>query len=213
MTRYAIFDANGFPTAFYSDDVHGPRMLPVFTTPPPTEDDPDPTPVQTGTKQNPDCTIPAEAIEISDIQWQEFLSNQGLRKWQNGQVVDYTPPPPVPITADVERERARRLAAGFDYDFQDARGVHHIGTTDKDMVGWDDVTKLANAQIALGNASATIAIITNTGPVSVTAEEWQKILVAAGTFRQPIWQASFVLEATDPIPADYAADSHWPASA
>ena len=37
--------------------------------------------------------IPSEAIEISDEQWQEFINNSGRRKWLNGQVVEYTPPP------------------------------------------------------------------------------------------------------------------------
>lgn len=37
--------------------------------------------------------IPSEAIEISDEQWREFINNSGRRKWLNGQVVEYTPPP------------------------------------------------------------------------------------------------------------------------
>jgi hypothetical protein len=107
-------------------------------------------------------------------------------------------------------ERARRFAGGFDYDFGDSRGVHHIGTTPEDLAGWDEVTTLSSAFINLGNGSATIDIVTNTGPVTLTATEWQSILVAAGLFRQPIWAASFVLQAMDPIPPDFADDSYWP---
>lgn len=117
--------------------------------------------------------------------------------------------PSVPTVADVLAERDRRLSLGFSYDFGDARGLHQIGTTSADMTGWDEVTKVAQAMIATGAATATIEIITNTGPATVTASEWMAILLAAGAHRQPIWQASFVLQDMSPIPSDYAADSHW----
>lgn len=112
-------------------------------------------------------------------------------------------------TADaVWAERDRRLALGFDYDFDDARGVHHIGTTPSDMIGWDDVTKLASARLALADTTP-IGILTDTGYAEVSPTEWQQILLAAGAFRQPIWAASFALAAMSPIPSDYADDSYW----
>lgn len=118
----------------------------------------------------------------------------------------------VPVAVDdVVAERDRRIALGFEYDFADARGVHHIGTTPEDMKGWDEVTKLSQAAILLGNGGAEIQIRTETGQVTVTATEWQLILVAAGQHRQPIWHASFLLQDMNPIPANYADDIHWPA--
>lgn len=125
-----------------------------------------------------------------------------------------TPPEPRPLMpptlADVERERERRLAAGFSYDFGDARGVHVIGTSEADMIGWSDVTTYAGALMALEDTTTVIDIITNTGPAQVTASEWQQILLAAAAFRQPIWAASFMLQAMDPLPADVADDVYWP---
>lgn len=115
-----------------------------------------------------------------------------------------------PVSADqVIAERERRLALGFDYDFGDGRGVHRIGTTAADLKGWDEVSKVAQAAINLGAPSTEIAIVTDTGPATVTALEWQMILAAAGAHRQPIWAASFVLQAMSPIPADYTNDSYW----
>ena len=115
-----------------------------------------------------------------------------------------------PSIDDVARERARRLSLGFDYTFADARGIHHIGTTDDDMRGWDEVSKSAQAFINSGQgATASISIVTNTGPCSVTPNEWQQILLAAYSARQPLYAASFVLETSNPIPADYASDVHW----
>lgn len=135
---------------------------------------------------------------------------QMIAEWEaeGNTIPAYSPPPP--SAADVIAERERRLGLGFDYDFGDERGVHRIGTTPGDMVGWDEVTKFANAMVALGDTTSTITIVTETGPTAVTALEWQAVLVAAGMFRQPIWQASFMLQAADPIPADYADDAYWP---
>lgn len=134
---------------------------------------------------------------------------QLLAEWEaEGNTIEpYVPPPPT--VDDVIVERARRLALGFDYDFGDARGVHHIGTTENDMRGWDEVTKFATALLNAGDTTTTIGIVTDTGPAQVTASEWNAILIAAGQFRQPIWHASFLLQQMDPIPEDYADDSYW----
>jgi hypothetical protein len=106
-------------------------------------------------------------------------------------------------------ERERRLSIGFDYNFNDARGIHRIGTTEQDMKGWDEVTKAANSLTTLGLGTTSFNIVTNTGPVSVTAIEWLQIIVAATINRQPIWAASFALQAMESIPANFEDDSYW----
>jgi hypothetical protein len=135
----------------------------------------------------------------------------------------WTPDPATFITAAMKRaaadearrgeviaERERRLALGFIYDFGDTRGEHRIATTDQDMKGWDEVTKIASALIALGDSTTTIDIVSETGPAQVTALEWQQVLVAASAFRQPIWAASFSLQAMSPMPANVTTDHYWP---
>jgi hypothetical protein len=126
----------------------------------------------------------------------EVLANQGLRG-------------PMVYPADVHAERDRRLALGFDFDFGAERGVHRFATTPGDMVGWQDVTTWATVQAVTGNETVTLPIKTETGPTVVTAAEWFAVLNTATAFRQPIWAASFVLEAMDPIPADFRQDSYW----
>lgn len=123
----------------------------------------------------------------------------------------YGDPVPPTITVDqVVVERERRLGLGFTYDFGNDRGQHIIGTSAADMVGWSEVTTATQAAIALGQSGLSLTIKTNTGEVQITAMEWQQILLAATAFRQPIWLASFALQAMSPIPSDYTADVWWP---
>ncbi|MFK3690426.1 hypothetical protein ACI2J4_09060 [Agrobacterium tumefaciens] len=66
----ATFNAEGFPTGFYSTLLHGDEF-------------------------------PEDAVEISNEQWLEFINNSGLRRWVDGEVVEYVPPPveiPQPVT-------------------------------------------------------------------------------------------------------------------
>jgi len=82
MKKYATFDAEGLPTAFYSEDIHG-------------------------------TTIPANAIEITENQWQEFIDNQSSRKWLNGQIVEHAPPQmPVDLPAYAAAKRWEREVSG-----------------------------------------------------------------------------------------------------
>lgn len=114
------------------------------------------------------------------------------------------------MVSRVIEERERRLCLGFSYNFGDSRGIHAIGTTSQDMVGWDEVTKAASALVSLGLGTQPINVVTDTGPVEVTATEWLQIILAATASRQPIWAASFVLQSMDPIPANYADNVWWP---
>lgn len=99
MTIYAMFTDDGFPTAFYATELFGERTRPVYgEAPEPTEDNPRPEAPIIGQEPNPECKIPPEAIEITTDQWNEFLDNQGARRWDNGQVVEYSPPAIEPAT-------------------------------------------------------------------------------------------------------------------
>ncbi|MGY5811995.1 hypothetical protein ACXHXG_30385 [Rhizobium sp. LEGMi198b] len=43
---------------------------------------------------------PESTVEIKIDEWKECLEHQGRRKFVAGQLVEYTPPPPVPTLAD-----------------------------------------------------------------------------------------------------------------
>ncbi|TDE17727.1 tail fiber assembly protein [Dyadobacter psychrotolerans] len=38
--------------------------------------------------------IPEESIKLTDEQWLDLVNNAGLRKWDNGSVVEHIPAPP-----------------------------------------------------------------------------------------------------------------------
>lgn len=89
MTIFAVFNDEGLPVGFYAEDVHGYREI-----------DGEP---------NPDCLIPFNAISITDEQWQDFIDNNGRRKWQDGNVVVYEAPASPPIIPDrVSRRQFRQ---------------------------------------------------------------------------------------------------------
>lgn len=41
-------------------------------------------------------TAPSDSIEISEEQWQDWINNAGLRRWDGTAVVPYLPPAPTP---------------------------------------------------------------------------------------------------------------------
>lgn len=130
----------------------------------------------------------------------------------SGDFPDFTPvyeEMPYPTEDDVIAERRRRLSVGFNYDFGDERGVHRIGTTENDMIGWDEVTKWAQAKLSLGDNDATKTIVTDTGLTYIKPIEWFSVIEAADSFRGPIWEKSFLLQEMSPIPRDYDNDNYW----
>lgn len=139
---------------------------------------------------------------------------QGGSYLQQWVIRDHTPEEQAEIrtgrAAAVALERTRRLALGFDYDFGDGRGIHKIGTTEQDMKGWDEVTKWAQAKFALGLNTDTKLISTDTAPVEITPLEWFSLINEVDSFRGPIWQASFILQSMNPIPANFTDDKYWP---
>lgn len=94
---FAQFDEQGFPIAFYGEDFHGTRTIPIYgDTPEATEGNPNPERPIIGEKDNPDCSIPVDAINITHDQWQEFINNPGYRRWDGSKVIEYVPPTPEP---------------------------------------------------------------------------------------------------------------------
>lgn len=50
---------------------------------------------------------PEGSFEVTFDQWMEFLNNQGSRRWNGQQVVEYTPPPVGRLTPTLTRRQLR----------------------------------------------------------------------------------------------------------
>ncbi|MDR6430997.1 hypothetical protein [Brucella pseudogrignonensis] len=129
MKKFAVFDLEGFPLAFYAEDVHGSRTLPVYgEASEPSDDNPNYDLPIIGEKDNPDCLIPFDAIEISDDDWRVFINNAGYRKWDGSKVVEYTPPTPDPLTPEELRAQMPPLSRR-----QIWLGAHSLGMSKDDV--------------------------------------------------------------------------------
>ncbi|SKA30956.1 hypothetical protein SAMN05428963_11390 [Consotaella salsifontis] len=93
MKTYAKFD-DGHPDGFWREDLF---------------------PVRPDGARHPD--IPADAVEITEAQWRDFVDHPGRRIWQDGAVVAYDPPPP-PLT---ESDYSRAVQAHLDAKARERR--------------------------------------------------------------------------------------------
>ncbi|MDP5279901.1 hypothetical protein Q9Q95_13280 [Sphingomonas sp. DG1-23] len=68
LSYYAVFDEDGAAIGFYHEAVHGPKLRPVIVA----RDSGDLATFPSAEvvfEPNPDCTIPSEAVRISDDEW------------------------------------------------------------------------------------------------------------------------------------------------
>jgi hypothetical protein len=79
MKHFAVVDDQGFPTAFYNDQIH---------------------------KQE---KIPKEAVEITEADWLEFINNSGERKLVDGVVTKTEQREPVRTWDDIRQLRNQLL--------------------------------------------------------------------------------------------------------
>lgn len=200
MSKFAVFDENGFPSAFYSEDVHGPRTLPIYG-----EGDEYAVPTVIGSVPNPDTKIPATAVEISDDHWTEFLVNAGRQRWDGVTIISFDPLSPPVSAGDVNAERLRRMLAGTAIN-----GVHVTGSDD-DARNLSNLMMLARMRLDAGDeATTTIYRDYNNVDHVLTPADLVALWQAATAYVSALYAASWSLKALDPIPADFADDSYWP---
>ncbi|WP_157951542.1 hypothetical protein [Agrobacterium pusense] len=110
---------------------------------------------------------PDEAIEITQEQWLEFINNSGRRKWVDGEVVEYTPPPsPEPITvvnkldlwSRMTDEEADQVGAAMDTQPFRVRKIFESANTYRaDHELWPLLQQIANSLFGEERAAEILA--------------------------------------------------------
>lgn len=122
----------------------------------------------------------------------------------------FSPPPPPPVTnAHVNRERDRRLALGTEVTPTGHGQAVAVNSLDEgNLTG---LATLAVAQAAAGNGSATVQWRDNNDVLhTLTYDQVIEMHGLAAAYKQAVYAASWTLKDSDPIPADYTDDTHWP---
>lgn len=186
--KLAKFDADGFPLAFFDDELHA-------------------------------GSVPDDAIEIADSQWLEFINNQGLRQFVDGEVVEYHPPVPALAGADVDRERDRRIDAGFVFDgvlYQSDDGSREniagakSAASDAIMLGAQAGDYGWQRLLDPAAAETFVWIATDNSLHPMDAQTMVRFGYAAMAHKQDMIFRARSLKAMDPIPLDYATnDAYW----
>ncbi|MFC4624244.1 hypothetical protein ACFO1V_03210 [Daeguia caeni] len=157
---------------------------------------------------------PENAVEITEDQYTELLEYQGMRRYIDGEVVAYAPPPP-PITPDdVDAERDRRIAGGFIFG-----GVFYQ-TRPEDLENIAGASTAALAAIMNGAAPGDyrwhgsdtdfVWIAADNSTHAMDAQTLFAFGQAAMAHKQAHIFAARALKDQDPIPADYTDDKYWP---
>lgn len=117
MSKFVVLDAEGRPTAFYSEDLHGPREIAQQTK----AEEKDAEGKVTAAAEfaqvaNPATKIPAAAVPITDDQYDELMHNGGsLKGLVDGQVVDVAARRPAAVTAAFVGSRCIKLLIASDW--------------------------------------------------------------------------------------------------
>jgi hypothetical protein len=180
---YATFNDDGFVTGFWQSAAYDP----------PAE----------GEDRNP--AIPSDAVEITQADFDELFPNQSFRKWIDGQVVVYDPPAEPISPENVNAERQRRIEAGKEID-----GVLVTGR-DEDARNLQALLSVAQLRIASGDNTTTLFRDGTNTDHQLTPAQIVDLFLQSTSYVSEVYAASWALKALDPIPADFADGSHWPA--
>lgn len=113
------------------------------------------------------------------------------------------------LREDINRDRELRIIAGCTVNIA---GVGNIVITghDEDMRNLSNLGQLANLYIA-SNTNITIPFRDDTNTIyNLTAQQMSYVWLKAVAYVSSLYQASWNLKDSDPIPQDYANTAYWP---
>jgi hypothetical protein len=134
-----------------------------------------------------------------------------LEAWVSaGSTIDaYAPPPPTNVAVTAEAER--RIEGGVVVTVPGHTPTIYVQGRDKDTRNVQGLVTAAQLRLASGDTTTLTSfrdgnnVMHELTPAQVVAL-WQESAVYVTT----VYNASWVIKAMAPIPADYADDSYWP---
>lgn len=130
--------------------------------------------------------------------------------------VEYVPPEPEPTPFAVDRERDRRIAAGFVFEGK----LYQSRPEDRENIAGASVAALAAISAGAlpgdyrwhGGDSDFVWIAADNSLTLMDAQTMFALGQTAMAHKQAHIFAARALKDADPIPVDYADDIHWPAT-
>ena len=122
-----------------------------------------------------------------------------------------TPPAePAPTGDAVNAERARRIAAGAIFSITGHATPVRLEGDDQTQTNLSGAVKVAMLRDAAGSTDTTTWRDADNVDHVLTPLQMIELFTKSAGWIDGNYNASWVLKALDPIPADYTDDSHWP---
>lgn len=153
-------------------------------------------------------------FEVNQADYAEISEYQGLRRFINGEVVEYAPPPPPITSSDVDAERDRRISGGFSF----GGIVYQTRSEDRENIAGASTAALAaimnGAQAGdfrwHGGDTDFVWIAADNSMHAMDAQTLFAFGQAAMAHKQAHIFAARSIKDAEPIPADFADDTYWP---
>lgn len=153
-------------------------------------------------------------VEVNQDVFDEISEYQGLRRFVNGKVIPYAPPPPPLSSGDVDQERDRRIDGGFSFG-----GVfYQTRPEDRENIAGASTAALAAIMNGAepgdyrwhGGDTDFVWIAADNSMHAMDAQTLFAFGQAAMAHKQAHIFAARSLKDAEAIPADYADDQYWP---
>jgi hypothetical protein len=120
------------------------------------------------------------------------------------------PPPPDPTIADIDAERDRRIAEGFDAELGEGLSVPVDTRHERDFRNLNGLGTASLARLVAGDATTFTFRGADNEDHELTPAQMNALAMQAMGHVSAHYSAAWVVKEIDPLPADFAADERWP---
>jgi len=130
--------------------------------------------------------------------------------WTHADGVFTPPPPPDPIVDDIDRERDRRIAAGFTADLGEGLSVPVDTRHERDFRNLNGLGTASLARLVASDPTTFTFRGADNDDRVLTPLQMNALAMQAMGHVSAHYAAAWAIKAEEPLPADYASDERWP---